>query len=402
MPETPSNKIIEVDVAVIGGGIAGLWLLNRLRQSGYSSLLVEKSALGSGQTIASQGMIHGGLKYALAGSLTGESEAIKQMPGIWHDCLAGHGEINLRQTRRLSEAFYLWSTGKVGSRLVSFFASKSLRGRVNKVKPADYPSAFAGSPYKGSLYRLQDVVLDIPSLLDGLSRPHMQAITQSADASLQQDDEGKELLRLSPGITVRAQRYVITAGEGAGAILADLHITQPAMQLRPLKQVMVKHDLPHYLYGHCIGAQASASPRLTISSHRCRDGKNLWYLGGDLATEGVEMTDGQVIDLARSELATIFPWLDFSGASWATHTVNRAEPRQEQLIKPDSAFVGNAANRPGVIVAWPTKLTLAPDLAARTLDTLRQQIEPGATSGLQLLDELPRPTIAVPPWDLAW
>ena len=35
------NKTVTVDVAIFGGGIAGLWLLNRLRAEGYSALLLE-------------------------------------------------------------------------------------------------------------------------------------------------------------------------------------------------------------------------------------------------------------------------------------------------------------------------------------------------------------------------
>ena len=46
---------------VSGGGIAGLWLNARLRQAGYQSLLVERGALGGGQSVKSQGIIHGGI-----------------------------------------------------------------------------------------------------------------------------------------------------------------------------------------------------------------------------------------------------------------------------------------------------------------------------------------------------
>lgn len=402
MQASPTPQVVEADVAIVGGGVAGLWLLNRLRQAGYSTVLVEKTALGSGQTIASQGMIHGGLKYALAGSLTGESEAIKQMPGIWQDCLAGTGEINLGQTRVLSEDFYLWSSGQVASRLVSFFASKSLRGRIDKVKPKAYPSAFAGSPYKGTIYRLQDVVLDVPSLLENLAGAHRPFITQSEQSHWEIDDSGVSYLQLDSGARIVAQRYVVTAGEGAGPILDKLGISQPAMQLRPLKQVMVKHRLSHRLYGHCIGTQTSASPRLTVSTHQHQDGNLVWYLGGDLATEGVNRSDDQLITHAKAELASIFPWLDFSDASWACHYIDRAEPRQDKLLKPDSAFAAVAEGRSNTLVAWPTKLTLAPDLAQRTLALLQGTIEPRPMQGRELLERLPKPAIATPPWEQSW
>ena len=63
-PSRPSQASAELslDSLVVGGGIAGLWTLNLLEQQGRESLLLEAEHLGSGQTLASQGMVHGGLK----------------------------------------------------------------------------------------------------------------------------------------------------------------------------------------------------------------------------------------------------------------------------------------------------------------------------------------------------
>ena len=62
----PSNTV-KVDTVIAGGGIAGLWLLNVLRSKGYSAVLLEAGSLGGAQTLSSQGIIHGGMKYALGG-----------------------------------------------------------------------------------------------------------------------------------------------------------------------------------------------------------------------------------------------------------------------------------------------------------------------------------------------
>ena len=97
----------QFDIAIAGGGIAGLWLLNRLSQLGYSTVLLEKNALGTGQTLASQGIVHGGLKYALNGVLSPASSAIADMPERWRRCLDGQGDIDLRTTRRRAEHYYI-------------------------------------------------------------------------------------------------------------------------------------------------------------------------------------------------------------------------------------------------------------------------------------------------------
>ena len=53
------------DIVIFGGGVAGLWLLNAVRSAGYQAILFEKGHSAEAQTLASQGIIHGGLKYAL-------------------------------------------------------------------------------------------------------------------------------------------------------------------------------------------------------------------------------------------------------------------------------------------------------------------------------------------------
>jgi len=77
-----SNNVVRVDVAIIGGGIAGLWLLDRLRKKGYGALLIESERLGTGQTICSQGIIHGGAKYSLRGSVGESAKMVATMPAL--------------------------------------------------------------------------------------------------------------------------------------------------------------------------------------------------------------------------------------------------------------------------------------------------------------------------------
>ena len=105
------------DLIIFGGGVAGLWLLDEAVRNGYSAILVEASALGSGQTVASQGIIHGGLKYTLQGLLTGSATAIREMPLVWRECLAGQRQPDLTDTPVRSDYCYLWRTESVSSRL---------------------------------------------------------------------------------------------------------------------------------------------------------------------------------------------------------------------------------------------------------------------------------------------
>ena len=109
------------NILIIGGGIAGLWTFHRLMQAGFDVLLLEKNALGSGQTMASQGIIHGGSKYTLSGMMTASASAISAMPDRWQRCMEAEGEIDLSGLRVLSANQFMWSTTALSSKLTSFF-----------------------------------------------------------------------------------------------------------------------------------------------------------------------------------------------------------------------------------------------------------------------------------------
>jgi glycine/D-amino acid oxidase-like deaminating enzyme len=384
---------VSTDVLIFGGGIAGLWSLLRLRQQGYSALLLESRALGGVQTIASQGIIHGGTKYALGGNLSDSSQAIGAMPGRWRACLAGEGEIDLRQARCLADHQYLWSTGQLFARLSGFFAGKLMRSRMQAIEPAQGPALFHHRDFRGELYRLEEPVLDVPSLIDTLAQQsagYCHALDDPDWAPL--PDQGG--IRWGSQLEIRAKRLLLAAGEGNRELLARFGLHQPAMQLRPLQMLMARGDLP-MLYAHCLGA--SANPRLTISSHRDADGQSIWYIGGEPAEWGPGQPLQALVERVRAELAEVLPWLPTDRLQWASATLNRAEPAQPAGKRPAHCFVRANGH---IITLWPTKLAFAPQLADELLALLqRDGLLP---SGKETLP-LPLPTARPPvtPWDNA-
>ena len=387
-----SQQSLSTDILIVGGGVAGLWLNARLRQAGYTSLLVESASLGGGQSMKSQGIIHGGAKYALHGALTGASEAIADMPRRWREALAGNGELDLSGVRLLSDAHYLWSPGTLAGNLTSFFASKAVRSRVDQVKGDDLPPALRNPRFKGKVYRLTELVLDVPSLVERLAELCGDSLL--AAQQIEPLREGGELVGLCvDGRQIRAQRIVLSAGAGTADLLAALGIQQPAMQRRPLHMVMVKGPTLLPLYAHCLGG--GPKPRVTVTTHPAADGQWVWYLGGDLAeADGVARDEAAQIRAAQKELGELLPWIDLSSAHWATLRVDRAEPAQSGLVRPDNAFL---AEQGRLLVGWPTKLALAPDLADRVLASLaRGDVQPGSYPPLPAL---PRPPLGKPVWD---
>ncbi|WP_313740337.1 FAD-dependent oxidoreductase [Pseudomonas sp.] len=383
---------MSTDILIVGAGVAGLWLNARLRQLGYSTLLVERATLGGEQTIKSQGIIHGGTKYALHGALSGASEAISDMPRRWREALAGTGELDLSATRLLSEAHYLWSPGTLAGNLTSFFASKAVRGRVDQVKGEQLPPALQDRAFKGKVYRLAELVVDVPSLLSNLA--HLAGDSLLAGERISPLREGDELVGLQvDDRAIKAQRIVLSAGAGSEQLLRELGLQQPSMQRRPLHMVMVKGPNLKPLYAHCLGG--GPKPRITVTSHPAADGQWVWYLGGDLAeAEGVAREQAAQIAAAQKEIAHLLPWVDQAPLRWATLRVDRAEPAQSGLVRPDNAFL---AEQQRLLVGWPTKLALAPDFSDRVLASLRR--DGIAPSAHEVPADLPRPAAGVPAWE---
>ena len=132
---------MRLDALIFGGGAAGLWLLDRLSRDGHHVLLLESRALGSGQTVASQGIIHGGLKYTLSGLLTKSAKNIREMPNVWRDSLLGKSTPNLTRTRVRSDCCYLWQTDSITSRAGMIGARLGLRVKPETISTDERPDA---------------------------------------------------------------------------------------------------------------------------------------------------------------------------------------------------------------------------------------------------------------------
>ncbi len=387
---------IQFDIAIIGGGIAGLWLLNRLRQAGFSAILMESHTLGGGQTHKSQGIIHGGMKYALTGQLTGAAKTIASMPAIWKACLEGRGEIDLSKATIIAKKQILWSTGTLLSNIASVAANLALKSDTHLIDQKDYPALFQNSAFQGKIYSLDEIVIDVESVLRALREPyknHIIKINPLVAPDIMSDEKNNivslHIQSNNKKAALKAQQFIFVAGSG-NAILSE---TFPSinMQRRSLHMVIMKHDYDAPLYGHSLGL--SSLPRITISTHRAHDGKTIWYMGGQLAEEGVSRTSEEQIAATQKELKILFPWLDFSNASFASFHIDRAEGWQPDEKRPDSCTIRSIGN---VIAAWPTKLAFAPLLSEKIMQSLT--IKPLYHDTMALQD-WPRPAIAQPIWD---
>lgn len=378
----PMAEPIHLDAVVLGAGIAGLWTLRALRERGVSALLIEARAIGGGQTVASQGIIHGGVKYALGGAASRASRLIADMPARWADAIAGRGEPDLSAAEVLSDSCTLWTGGGVGSRLMGLAASKAIRVRPSKLGSAERPSPFDRAPSGVDVYRLDETVLDPCSLVRALAEPVFDAIGRSGPVDLKEDrgtgvppvrtprldrsdngiactitDASGGELRLLP------RHLIACAGAGNEQIARDLGVdAEVRMQRRPLHMVLVRRpngdDLPR-IFGHCVGA--GSKPRVTITSGE-QNGRAVWWIGGQLAESGVDRSREEQIRETLSELREVLGWVDLEGIELATVRIDRAEGFMADGSRPDEPVIRSVDR---AHICWPTKLAFAPIVADR-------------------------------------
>ena len=389
---------VSVDVLIVGGGIAGLWTLARLKQAGYKTVLLEADSLGAGQTRFAQGIIHGGTKYALTGKLTASSEAVAAMPALWRDCHQGRGVLDLSQATLLSGAHYLWSTSSLTSRVSGFFASKVMRARTNELDEKNRPELFNHAEFKGQIYALDEPVFDAMSVVKAIAEPVMASILAVKGNSFKYDNDVLSVqAQDGQDYNFSFKKVVLTAGQGNAALLTEFELQQPEMQLRPLKMVMLRGGLSEMVFAHCMGA--SVNPRITITSNRDEKGEVVWYLGGQLAEDGVERSNAEQIKQAKKEISELIPWLDQSECQWATLDIDRAEVKKPGTKRPDTFFV---EQKNKVITAWPTKMALSPLMAESVLKVINDEaLSPEHDVELP---SWPKPSYASLPWneDARW
>jgi hypothetical protein len=348
------------DIIIYGGGIAGLWTLNLLKNIGYDVLLVEPNAVGGIQTIASQGIIHSGLKYVLGGKINPLARAISTMPEVWKSSLRAEGPLDISKAKIAAESQHLLiPKGMVGS--IMKLGAKNFFG-----SEIETPAEIKKSGFEGSVVHMGEPVLDIPSVIRALVEPHKNSIRKSAD-----------------GVT--AKKYIYTAAAGND-------VSGVPTQRRPLLMGLLK-NAPFPLWAHLVGA--SEKPVATITTHKTKDGKLIWYVGGQVAERVKEANPAEVYDAMSAALAKYLPAVDISGMEWGVLPIDRVEAKPGSGFMPDTPVIHQDGDK---IYAWPTKLTFAPALGDQIVEALAHaNISPSHKTGdWSFLPEVP---YAEPPWE---
>ena len=356
---------------IIGGGVAGLWLLSSLRDAGADAWLLEKNTLGSGQTLASQGIIHGGAKYSLTGTISGSTKAIAAMPGRWNQHIEGRQLPRLRRLETLADSQLLLTRGGLKGKLFTMLASKALVSGTNE---ADIRDLHLTAKMVGMM--IQERIIDTLSLVTELQSQTSHFCRQyqvTSDNIVKK--RGVWSLQLRDKL-ITPTMMIFAAGESN-----EQFIKANKMQLRPLHMVYLRHPKLFPIYAHIVDP-SSRTPLCTISSHYDNKKRLVWYIGGELAEAGVNFTSGQQCIRVEQLLRKLWSNTEWGHASWKSFIINRAEHHTMGFMRPEHPGIVNCGKN--AMAVFPTKLTFAPMLADMVTDKYRQlkielqDFEPGS------------------------
>jgi len=403
------------DVVIFGGGFAGLWTLDRLVRAGYDALLLESSALGEGQSIQAQGIIHGGGKYALRGVRDFAAvEAIRGMPERWRRSLGGEAP-DLRAARVLSQRCHLWiPRGGWRARLMAWgwmsVVQKAglLNARPQALSPDEWPPALRRSAQ--AVYAMAEPVVSTRTVLAALSALHPRRLLryaaggENADLGIELKNEAEPKVTIvdpesAKSLTLRARALVLCAGSGNEGLLRRAGIDGVGMQRRPLRMVVLRGALPP-LFGHCVEGGRTA---MTVTTHPLHKGGRVdgrealvWQVGGEVAERhGGSADEKGVLEDARGLLKRWLPGVPMRGVEMGSYRAVRAEAASRRHKRPSGVHCAGVA--PRILLNWPTKMALSPVLAEESLQRIQEVLGPPEDPGEGI--PWPRPAVAEDPWE---
>lgn len=385
---------MRLDLLIFGGGAAGLWCLDRFRRAGYIAILLESQALAHGQTIQAQGIIHGGGKYALRGVRDFTAvRATKEMPERWRRSLAGDIEPDLRGTKVIADRCHLWlPRGSMSARVLSW-GLLPLVGKAGLLStpPQQLPHSMWPAALRGSalaVYSLAEPVIAAGSLVEVLARPYRKWIFSYELSDLKFAGEQVQIGAKS----FQPRSILFAAGNGNADLMQRAGIHGDFMQRRPLKMVLLRGANLPALFGHCI---VRGKTQLTVTTPT----RGIWQVGGEIAEQLAyqeNLDEGR--QTSMSQIQRCLPGLDFSGVEIALYTAIRAEAKTAAQKRPSGVHVSRVA--PGIVVGWPTKLSMAPIFAEEAFALVHEELKkPGDYK--EPWANWPTPSVARYPWEEA-
>lgn len=360
---------------IFGGGIAGLWALDSVIRAGYSAVLLEKESLGKGQTICAQGIIHGGFKYVVPGKYrAGTASEVRHMPQRWRQHLLGERkDPDLSLVGMRSPTCYFWLSSGRGFRGVLEEVFSPVGLNLLNSPPIDIthkaPEWLKKSATK--VYEVPEPVVDSGAVLGALGKLHANKIFYYDSVSFERDGElVREVIihdKRDEIYTFVPSRIILTAGIGNQELVDAMEFQKKVMQIRPLRQLIVRGNALPDFWGHCINGGKAVATVTTHYDSVTRE--KVWSIGGEVAEDGYKQDPQELIRNGRALLEKVLRGVDFSQTKWGTFDALRAEEPNDNVL-PSGISMRKLSN---VWVCFPTKMAMAPVLADYIVQQLKEE-----------------------------
>lgn len=361
---------LDVDVVVVGGGVAGCWIAKTLAEAGYATAIVTVGGVSGGQTAHSHVYIHRGHLYRkeALNELKGEGSTlvgdVRLASRLWDEWFAGlPGNGSALDAAPTTGLFAFASEADAADVEHGAWMPFGLRStRVDVV-----PSLFTRSvltAFRAVDARCLEAGRLISTLVDSMGVPVIDGET----VELRLDDGrvvAVDARWLGGGTAVRGRAAVFAAGAGNRQLLATLPNATPAVRDRSSFMLVVSDPCSEVLEPLSGVFNLGADDSLFLVS-RHEPPTTTWLL----SDAGHQQAVPDWLRYVCAEFEAVFPdvWSARQQFQWGYYGAPKAEVLLEAAFhrQVHSHIVLEVASN--VIACWPTKLTLAPLAAQDVLD----------------------------------
>lgn len=366
----------ELDVLVIGGGIQGIWTLNKLTKSGYSVILITNSLLGNGQTFDSQLYKHRGHFY----NNVEMAQHLKETDQEWNE-LVTSSKISKTQDQAFL-GFHPEDAGKWRSTWDQAGLDYSL------IDLQEIPQAFKeGELKRGLFYHTNESCLNGRELVGKLAEPVKGLIFHGQITRFEATHgqvKGVHAVIDGQKYAFTPKYVVLTAGCGNQDLLHQItkdepelfHKTQGIQQLRRCQVLCLK--------GKNLPSTTCLFPGLQLFVG-CRqvEGENIWLVtyGFDdpieLDVNSEIPLDQKRLQRSIKQLQRVIPDILNRDLDFAIYPAVKAESKAlGSGFRPNDVFVDNCGLN-NVLTVYPTKLSLVPRSTTKIVNRIQHDIGQG-------------------------
>ena len=331
---------MRVDYLIIGDGLSGLMLLNRILQDKLGSVLLISSVThnqtlrdSNSQSFWSQGIVHRGYKYSLEG---------EDLPAF-----EKHAD---KFTQEVSSAIDL----------PDFTVSKKVKVLADSASSLPVTARTSSGRYLNKEIKVgsfPELVIDAWGVCNALRLKLRKHIYAADIKKIQHKNGSVSSIELSKTQVVKPSHVFMCAGRNNGYIWHNMmKMPKPDIQqLRPLIVGEAKHSDFFNLNAHILFKKKWC---MTITSSENAVGAFTWRFGGPLYDSGLPL---KKVQLKTEKILKHF--FDISNPSMGMGVISRAEKNADgaRILSPRRFKLGN------VTIGWPVKMVMIPALIDKML-----------------------------------